>query len=1253
MATADLSTNEAATAPEGLVANAESYIPGDRRRALAAGVEIPDRVRGAALFADISGFTPLTEVLAKELGRERGAEVLTYHLNRVFHVLIAELDRFGGDVLYFSGDAITCWLDGDDGVQATACALAMQATMERSGEVATPGGTRVRLAMKIAVAVGTARRFLVGDPDVQRMDVLAGRLIDELAGAERQAQKGEVVLDRSALESLGDRVEIREARTEEDGWREYGVVERLAVAVEAPPPRPAPPAGELLEAVVREWLLPDIFERLRGGHGEFLAELRPAYPLFLRFGGIDYDDDDEAAAKLDGFVRRVQRILTSYGGNLLQLTIGDKGAYLYAVFGSPRAHEDDAARVAAAALELGSLKDTTAARDIQMGIAYGRLRSGTYGHRQRQAFTCIGDAVNLAARLMSKAPPGRIYVTEDVRRAAGDAFGWQALPPLALKGKADRVAAFALTGATPRAAHGPAHRAVPIVGRRAETDAFGRWLDEALAGRGQVVGIRAEAGIGKSRLAAEFTRTALDRGATVALGECPSYGTHASYFAWRDVWSTLFRLDDSLPASEQVAVLEAELEAIDPTLVARAPLLSTLLDLPIPDNDLTSPFDAKLRKTSLEGLLVDCLRARASAGPLLILLDDCHWLDPLSRDLAEILGRAVASLPVVLMLAYRPGADADGPIGVERMPHFHEIALTELGAEEATELVRVKLAQAPDDGREPPAALVGLVTAKAQGNPFYIEELLDYIRGQGVDLRDAAALERLQLPGSLHSLVLGRIDMLAESPRQTLKVASVLGRTFRATVLSGVYPELGGLEEVEDQLKRLDAAALVHLDDPVETSYVFKHVVTQEVAYESMPYAFRALLHERCGRYLEYAEPDAAERNLDLLAYHYGCSENLAKKREYLARAGEAAQATYANAAAIAYFERLVPLVEAGPRVEALLKLGKVLELVGEWGRAEKVVAEALGLAQDLGDRLACAGCETALAEIVRKQGRYDEAVARLERAARDFGALGDDAGVGRVLHLAGTVAAQRGDYAKATENYEASLAIRERLGDKASMAALLSNLGIVVEYQGDLDAARRFHERALALRTETGDRWAIAVSTNNLGLILAMQRRFDEARTLLQRSMQLSREVGDGWLVAIGHNNLGNTTRGLGDYDAARSHYRDSLRAYRDFDDKWAMAILLEDIGMLAALTGDTPAALELVGAADTLRTAIGAPRAPPQEVEIEARLNAAAGSLSEQERTAHRARGRSLELAAAVERALCFCEPSTRQSARQRIAE
>ena len=163
------------TGPSVVADNPEAYIARDRRRALSAGMELPDRVSGSALFADISGFTPLTEALAKELGPQRGAEELTVNIGRVFQAVIGELDAFGGDVIYFSGDAITCWIDGDDGTLACAAAIAMQEAIGRTGNVVTPGGAEVRLAMKVAIAVGDARRFIVGDPESQLIDVLAGR----------------------------------------------------------------------------------------------------------------------------------------------------------------------------------------------------------------------------------------------------------------------------------------------------------------------------------------------------------------------------------------------------------------------------------------------------------------------------------------------------------------------------------------------------------------------------------------------------------------------------------------------------------------------------------------------------------------------------------------------------------------------------------------------------------------------------------------------------------------------------------------------------------------------------------------------------------------------------------------------------------------------------------------------------------------------------------------------------------------------
>ncbi|MGH2899233.1 MAG: hypothetical protein ACRDMZ_11210, partial [Solirubrobacteraceae bacterium] len=201
----------------------EAYIARDRRRALAASVDLPDRVAGSALFADISGFTPLTEALARELGPQRGAEELTANIGRVFHAVIDELDAYGGDVIYFSGDAITCWIDGDDGLAAATAGLAMLDAIARTGLIVTPGGSTVQLAMKVAVAVGRARRFVVGDPDVQLIDVLAGRLIDDLAAAEHFAEKGEVILEPSAVESLGERVMLGERRVDPASGRAYAV----------------------------------------------------------------------------------------------------------------------------------------------------------------------------------------------------------------------------------------------------------------------------------------------------------------------------------------------------------------------------------------------------------------------------------------------------------------------------------------------------------------------------------------------------------------------------------------------------------------------------------------------------------------------------------------------------------------------------------------------------------------------------------------------------------------------------------------------------------------------------------------------------------------------------------------------------------------------------------------------------------------------------------------------------------------------
>ena len=235
-----------------------------------------------------------------------------------------------------------------------------------------------------------------------------------------------------------------------------------------------------------------------------------------------------------------------------------------------------------------------------------------------------------------------------------------------------------------------------MFGRADELAHLGRLLDETVQGEGRVVGIAAEAGLGKSRLVAEFVRTARRRGELVAFGECQAYGATTSYFAWREIWRSLFGLVDDSPEDAQVAHLEDELRAIDPDLVPRAPLLGQLVGLALPDNDLTGALDAKLRKASLEDLLVTCLRARAKRRPLVLVLEDCHWLDELSRDLLIEVSRAIAGERVLVVLAYRPRSDVGDALGVETLAQFDELTLSSLGEEE---LRRSRRRKAPPDRR--------------------------------------------------------------------------------------------------------------------------------------------------------------------------------------------------------------------------------------------------------------------------------------------------------------------------------------------------------------------------------------------------------------------------------------------------------------------------------------------------------------------------------------------------------------------------
>ena len=222
---------------------------------------------------------------------------------------------------------------------------------------------------------------------------------------------------------------------------------------------------------MRPWLLAAVYERLRSGAGNFLAELRPTVALFLRFTGIDYDGDEAAGEKLDAFIRRVQAIVDRYRGTLVDLNIGDKGSYLYINFGAPIANEDNAARAASTALELRDLpEELPYIQPLQIGITQGRMRAGAYGGAMHRTYGVLGDEVNLAARLMMKCEPGQILVSRNVQAIILDQFAWNALDPVRVKGKSEpvEIAELCNVGAHP-AMHLPQHsQLTPLIGRSAE-----------------------------------------------------------------------------------------------------------------------------------------------------------------------------------------------------------------------------------------------------------------------------------------------------------------------------------------------------------------------------------------------------------------------------------------------------------------------------------------------------------------------------------------------------------------------------------------------------------------------------------------------------------------------------------------------------------------------------------------------------------------------------------------------------------------
>ena len=1157
-----------------------AYVPSSLSRAALQAVEpaLPheahvERFAAAILFADVSGFTPLTEALARQ--SSEGPEELTRLLNGYFSRMIELIEAQGGEIVKFSGDAMTVVFPAiDESLGIATCrarqtAEAMQAAIIDFAMLPTSAGP-VTLGMKIGIGSGEILAAQVGGRHDRWEYVIAGDPLRQVAQAEHHAQRGEIILSPEAAE---------------------------LIAPQATPPRPLlqpdwstvkNPA--LVEAALRVYVPGTVMTWLTGGLQDWLAVLRPMSVLFIGVEGIDYTQPD-AVATLHEFLCAMQETLYRYEGDINKLAVDDKGTIALALFGAPPyAHPDDPERALRCALDLQTLIPPSGLR-LAIGVTTGRVFAGPVGSTTRREYTVIGDTVNLASRLMVAAGPGQIRCDYETYYTARSKLAFEFLAPIAVKGKAGLIRVYQPIG---EAGTQPlTDRA--LVGRRAEVARLQANLHEVQAGRSRTLMIEGEAGIGKSRLAEELIRLMREAGIAGLRGAGHSIEQRTPYRAWRDIFTSFFDLDGVDDLAERQSRVQAHLSDIVPELIERAPLLNDVLILNLPETPLTASLDANLRHESLVSLLLALLRAWAQERPLALILEDAQWLDSLSWNLTVQAARtlAVARVPLLLVVVMRPLEEETThaePQILATLPETERLALNSLPPEELVTLAAARLGVAEADL---PAAVAQLIRTHPGGNPFFAEEIINALRdGEIITVTQEAGqtrcvvhgdLDRMMqaLPDTVQGVVLSRIDRLQPEEQLALKIAAVIGRTFAYAPLRAT---LGEHMEISDRLLKAHLEQLVQreltlLDAPEpELTYVFKHIVTQEVAYETLLFAQRRQLHREVAHWYEHTfddHPLVPGQELEaplapfypLLVYHWHQAEDHEREGYYARLAGQWAAAHFANAESAGYFSRaidLTPAADMSTRYDLLLARESVNNLRG----AREEQARDLKLLVELMDVI---GDERRRGEVALRHVNYCEATsdyaAALQAAQSAVGhaAGGRDAlAETKGLVAWGRILWRQGEYDAAHGPLERALTLARQTSNQSSEAEALQALGNVVFYHDNYPAAREYYENALAIYRAAGHRQGEADNLMNLGIILYVSGDYAAARDYDEKALTIYRTTGDrrGETIALG--NLGTVYCDLGDYAAARTYHRQALEIHQSIGDRWGEATSLVNLGLV-----------------------------------------------------------------------------------------
>jgi class 3 adenylate cyclase/tetratricopeptide (TPR) repeat protein len=1157
-----------------------AYVPATLvRQVLAAGLPKPGEpqtLMAATLFSDISGFTGMSEELASD--GPRGTEELNRVLLLTFTAMIDVIHEMGGAVSHFYGDAMSVYFPDTDGRaarRALACAQMMQRLMLSSfARVATsrPPGKRpvFNLTIKIGVGYGSCQELVVGDPATSLEFVLAGAAVDEAAAAEKCAGSGQVVASQAVLVEAGVALDTRASG---------GGFYLLETTLPRPEARPILEwtdyeAAELthLAEVVMPFIPPAINRRLQTAHLGALAEHRPVASLFVEF---DYaGDDDESSAietatmgsQLQRYYRWASAVVARFGrvnARVNRVLTGDKGNQLHIIFGAPVAPDapDQAIRCALALQR--ERPDFIAGQ--RLGLAAGKVFAGPVGAADRCEYTVVGDVVNLSARLAQLCPDGAVWIDPATAERVRQWIDCEALPPVQLKGRQTTVAPCQVQGERTVATQLQSYIdrwERPLVGREKELDLLLGAMDAALRGVGGVGALIGPTGVGKSRLLAAGVKQWLAAGGTGLVGVCHQHTTDIPFGPWRSIWGGFFGLQPGMSAAAQAAAVVERTQALAPDSGDEVGLWGEVLGLPIPQSAGLAGLAAEVRQARLFSLVRRCFQAAVRAQPLLIIMEGLHWADQSTLALLDEVAQNLEESPLFLALTFRPLTElslevlnrpACVPIIVSDLSPGHARRLLQhlVGTAELPLPVEQHLGLRDREGRDSPV------------NPLFLEEALKVMTTAGVletngRLRvNEKLLDQVQIPDTIHGLLLARLDRLPPAGRDLLQVASVIGRQFALEPLNAItgHTSLDGLVNLLTQLSEAEMTRLV-MADP-EWIYLFQHAMTHEVAYESLPYARRQTLHAAVADWIQERHGSNLKPYHPVLAYHYSRAGIHEQGLRYALMAADEARGIFANKEATelytlaeGHLKALDVEVHWETAVHLYLSRGEALRFLGDFNAAVVDVGRAIDLSLKHSSPLWAAQAHNLMAELRYRQARFDEAKILTWKVIRELAATISSDELARAYQISGTTASVLGEYELALAHLSEAEKLCTATHNNSRLARVLEAIAFVYYQQKKLELALQAMQQSVTLSRDFNVTAHVASALNNIALVQLQLGQAEDALATVNETVELARGISRNFLARF----LGNRAEVfayLGRMSEAHADFEDAIDLFAAMDDE------------------------------------------------------------------------------------------------------